>query len=269
MSAVFEARGLTFAYGRAGADRRAVLRGVDLAALPGELLALVGTNGSGKTTLLRLLAGTLAPAAGELLLFGRPAAGWGRQDLARRVAVLPQSQELPSGFRAAEVVAMGRTPHARSRFGATVEDAEAVERALLDADALDLAARQVDELSGGERQRVAVALALAQEPELLLLDEPTIHLDVAHQVALLDTIERLRARRRITVVTVLHDLAMAAVARRVAVLDAGRIVAEGAPQEVLHPALVRRVFGVAAEEWRSADGRRRLAISLPGTPTAE
>ncbi len=262
---IVEARGLAFGYRRAGAARRPVLDSVDLAIRDGELVALVGTNGSGKTTLLRLIAGSLAPDTGELFLFGRPAATWSRGQLARRVALLPQALDLPAGFRVAEVVAMGRTPHARSSFGTTDGDAAAVERALRDADALELAERRVDELSGGERQRVGVALALAQEPRLLLLDEPTIHLDVAHQVALLETIDRLRARRGIGVVSVLHDLPMAAVAPRVAVLDAGRIVADGPPAAVLDTALVRRVFGVGVEEWRAADGRRRLAVSLPSS----
>ncbi len=259
---VVEARGVAFAYG-ARPPQRHVLHDVDLVVRPGELVALVGTNGSGKTTLLRLLAGTLAPAAGSLALFGRPAAAWSRMEAARRIALLPQSLELPDGFRVGEVVAMCRLPHARSRFGSTAEDALAVERALADADVLQLAGREVSELSGGERQRVGVAMALAQEPALLLLDEPTLHLDVAHQLGLLTMIDGLRARRGLTVVAVIHDLAMAAVSPRVAVLDAGRIAADGPPETALTPALVRRVFGIGVEEWYAADGRRRLAVALP------
>ncbi len=265
---IVEARGVAFAYGARGAGgahepRRSVLRGVDLTIRPGELVALVGTNGSGKTTLLRLVAGTLAPSAGSLRLFGRPAAAWSRMEAARQIALLPQSLELPDGFRVGELVAMGRLPHARSRFGATADDAEAVERALVDADLLPLAGRDVAELSGGERQRVGVAMALAQQPALLLLDEPTLHLDVAHQVTLLEMIDGLRARRDLTVVAVIHDLAMAAVVPRVSVLDAGRIAADGPPEEALTPDLVRRVFGIGVEEWQAADGGRRLAVALP------
>jgi iron complex transport system ATP-binding protein len=156
---------------------------------------------------------------------------------------------------------MGRTPHARSRFGTTVEDEAAVERALIDADALDLAERRVEELSGGERQRVLVAMAFAQEPELLLLDEPTVHLDLGHQVALLDTIERQRRGRGLTVVAVLHDLELAArYATRVAILDGGRIAAEGPPDEVLRAPLLTRTFAVGLDEAVAADGSRHLVL---------
>lgn len=256
---------LAFGYPLTGGRRREVLRGVDLALRPGELVALVGINGGGKTTLLRLLSGVLAPTGGELELFGRPVAVWSRMELAARVAVLPQGLELPAGFRVGELVAMGRLPHARSLFGSTGEDETAVERALRDADALDLAGRTPYELSGGERQRVLLAMALAQEPELLLLDEPTLHLDLAHQLAVLETIRRLRHQRGIAVVAVLHDLALAAaLAPRVAVLDGGRLVADGSPDEVLTPELIRRVFGVQVDELFSADGVRHLALIVPG-----
>ena len=259
------ANDLAFGYPLTGGRRREVLRGVDLALRPGELVALVGVNGSGKTTLLRLLSGVLAPTGGELHLFGRPVAAWSRMELAARVAVLPQGLELPAGFRVGELVAMGRLPHARSWFGSTGQDEAAVERALRDADALDLASRTPDELSGGERQRVLLAMALAQEPELLLLDEPTLHLDLAHQLAVLETIRRLRHQRGIAVVAVLHDLALAAaLAPRVAVLDGGSLVADGSPDDVLTPELVRRVFGVQVEELFSADGVRHLALIVPG-----
>jgi iron complex transport system ATP-binding protein len=256
---VVRAEGVSFSYPLTAGRRRGVLRGVDLSVDAGELVALLGTNGSGKTTLLRLLAGTLVPDGGELLLFGRPAGSWTRMGLARRIAVLPQSLELPSGFTVGELVSMGRLPHSRSLFGATRADEEAVDRALRDADARELASRHAEELSGGERQRVLVAMALAQEPQLLLLDEPTLHLDLAHQVGLLETIRRLRRERGIAVVAVLHDLALAGVAApRVALLDEGRIVADGRPEEVLDPDLVHRVFGVAVEALRDGAGHARL-----------
>jgi iron complex transport system ATP-binding protein len=254
---------VSFGYALSGERRREVLRHVDLKLAQGELVSLVGTNGSGKTTLLRLLAGVLTPDDGTIRFGDKPLSGWRRAELAQRVAVLPQQLELPVGFRVAELVEMGRAPHARRLFAATADDERAVARALADADALDLADRFADELSGGERQRVLVAMALAQEPELLLMDEPTLHLDLAHQVAVLSTIRRLQAQRAMTVLAVLHDLNLAsAFAPRVVVLDEGAVAADGPPDAVLTPALVERTFGVTVREARDADGVRHLALRL-------
>jgi ABC-type cobalamin/Fe3+-siderophores transport system ATPase subunit len=258
---------LQFAYAQPDGGRREVLCGVSLQLARGETVALVGPNGSGKTTLLRILTGQLRPDAGVASFDGRPVAAWPRNALARRVAVLPQQLELPAGFRVAELVEMGRAPHARSLFGSTADDERAVARALADADALELAHRPADELSGGERQRVLVAMALAQEPELLLLDEPTLHLDLAHQVALLEAISRLGAQRQLTVVAVLHDLNLAAAfAPRVVVLDAGRVAADGPASSTLTPDLVGRVFGVSVEEAWTRSGGRHLALQVAGSP---
>jgi iron complex transport system ATP-binding protein len=157
---------------------------------------------------------------------------------------------------------MGRAPHATRLFGSTADDERAVHRALVDADAVDLANRFPHELSGGERQRVLVAMALAQEPELLLLDEPTLHMDLSHQVALLRAMRRLRAERGLTVLAVLHDLNLAAAfAPRVIVLHEGRVAADGAPHEVLTPDLVELVFGVCVTLARTESGDRHLALA--------
>ena len=259
--ALVAANDLVVGFPLAGGARREVLRGVDLALGRGELVALLGTNGSGKTTLLRTFSGALAPDRGTVIFDGRSVGDWRRQALARRVAVLPQQLDLPLGFRVAELVAMGRAPHARRLFASSAEDDRAIARALLDADAADLADRSAEELSGGERQRLLMAMALAQEPDLLLLDEPTLHLDLAHQVALLGAIRRLRDQRGLTVLAVLHDLNLAAAfTPRVAILDEGRVVADGPPAEVLTPDLVRRVFRVQVDEALTADGRRHLAL---------
>ncbi len=258
MTPIIELIGLSVAYGH-GATRRPVLRGIDLRVDAGELVAILGPNGSGKTTLLRAIAGTIPLAGGAVTLFGRDIARWTRTEVARRVAVLPQSMILPEGFLVRELVEMGRAPHATRWFGASRDDETAVEAALVDAGAVELADRPAEELSGGERQRVLVAMALAQGPDLLLLDEPTLHLDIRHQATLLATVDRLRARRGTTVIAVLHDLNMAVShAPRAVVLDDGRVVADGEAPSVLHPALARDVFGVVLDEAWTQDGRRFL-----------
>lgn len=251
---------------------RRVLTGIRMEVARGERLAVVGPNGSGKTTLLGVMAGTVAPAAGTVTLAGRGLPAWSRTEMARSVAVLPQSLELPAGFRVAEVVAMGRTPHARRWLGWDEDDRRAVAEALRDADAADLADRPVTELSGGERQRVLVALALAQEPSLLLMDEPTTHMDVAHAAALLGALATLQRVRDLTVVAVLHDLVLAgAWARRVVVLDGGRIAADGPPATALSAEVARQAYGVPMETVVTGAGRRlvvpHLPVSLGDPPT--
>jgi len=243
----------------AGYRGRPVLEAIDLRIVEGEAVALLGANGSGKSTLLRVLAGTLAPSAGSFHLFGRPSAAWSRLERATRVAVLPQSMELPAGLRVGEVVAMGRIPHRRSWFGTDATDERAVEHALRDADAVDLADRPVTQLSGGERQRVLVAMALAQEPQLLLLDEPTLHLDLAHQLGLVRALDRLRQTRTITVVAVLHDLNLAAGwADRSLLLHRGRLHAATGPDGGLDLRLARMAFAAPIEEARTPGGRTVL-----------
>ena len=260
---MIEVRGLLAGYRSSDGSWRQALRGVDLSVAEGEAVVLIGPNGSGKTTLLRCLAGTLPPREGQVRLWGRPVTAYGRREIARRLAVLPQSLELPAGFRVAEVVALGRAPHARRVWGSSAKDRIAVDRALLDAGAAELAERPVEELSGGERQRVLVALALAQEPEILLLDEPTAHLDVAHSVALLRSVARLQHLRGVTVVVVLHDLGLAAAwAPRVILLDEGRISADGPPDRALQPGLVRDAYGIAVEVARTDSGRGILVPYL-------
>jgi iron complex transport system ATP-binding protein len=244
----------------AGYRDRPVLAGADLAVGEGEMVALLGANGSGKSTLLRVLAGTLHPSAGSVRLLGRPIGEWSRVEIARSVAVLPQSIELPAGFRVAEVVAFGRIPHAGGWFSGSADDERAVADALRDVDAEELADRAVTELSGGERQRTLIAMALAQEPRLLLLDEPTLHLDLAHQLALVHTLERLRRVRGFSVVAVLHDLNLAAgLADRSLLLHAGRLRDAGRDGLPIDPSLAREAFGVPIEEALTADGRRVLA----------
>ena len=251
--------------GYARPARPDVRRGANLELRVGEAVVVAGTNGSGKTTLLRVAAGSLRPSRGHVELFGRPLERHGRVDVARSVAVLTQEPQLPAGFRVDEVVAFGRIPHARTLFGSSPGDADAVAAALRDADVEHLRDRAVDRLSGGERQRVALAMALAQEPRLLLLDEPTLHLDLAHQLGLLELIDRLRRTRGLAVLAVLHDLNLAAaLADRVELLMEGRLVVAGHGGDVIDPLVAARAFGVPIEAARTVDGRRVLAIgALP------
>jgi iron complex transport system ATP-binding protein len=229
---------------RAGYGDREVVRGVDLAAHGGELVALVGPNGAGKSTLLRVLAGLLRPAAGTVTIGGQDVVAMERATAARHIAVVPQIFETLFPFSVREIVALGRT----SRLGPLGlpgrDDARAVTRALEELGSIDLADRRIDRISGGERQRAVLAMALAQESEVLLLDEPTAHLDPAHQRATLERVARLSRDRDLATVAVLHDLNLAsALASRVIVMADGVVVRDGEPREVITAALVREVFG--------------------------
>ena len=241
-SALVDVRGVRFAYGE-----RAVLHDVSLAVAAGEFVGLLGPNGSGKSTLLRVIGGGLRPSAGEVLLAGRPVGALPRGEVARRVAVVEQTPLLPDGFTAAELVLLGRTPHLRAWQTEGSVDYQAAWRALVAAECADLAARRLGELSGGERQRVALARALAQEPELLLLDEPTAHLDLGIARDIIATLLRLNRDAGLTVLAVFHDINLAAAScPRLALLHEGRIIADGSPGAVLAPHLLKRAYGYEA-----------------------
>ena len=246
MSDGLRAEHLSFAYGT-----RPVLRDVSLDVGRGEAVALLGANGSGKSTLLHLLSGTLAPDTGLARWGGEDIAFLARRVRAQRIALLPQVFQVSFAFTCRELVALARTPYIASFGHEGARDHAAVARALELTGTSALAERSVLELSGGERQRVLIALALAQEPELLLLDEPTAQLDAAHQVALLGLVLELARRSSLTVVATLHDLNLAALFfERIAVLHDGRIVADGAPSAVLTQDLVRRVYDAEAHILR-------------------
>lgn len=230
-----------------------IIEGLSMQLYPGEMLGVLGPNGAGKSTLIKLLARTLAPLTGAVLLGGRPLTAFGRFELAREVAVVEQSPATPAGFTVREVVTMGRAPHL-GLFGAPGRaDHEAVEGALEATGTLRLAGRNVETLSGGEAQRVIFARALAQEPRFLLLDEPTSHLDLKFQVELL-THARRQARAGTGVLVVAHDLNLAARScDRLIVLSEGELVTEGAPQEVLTEELIRDVYGARVRVLEQVD----------------
>jgi len=230
-----------------------VLAGLDLTLEPGELLLLAGRNGAGKTTLLRIAAGLLPPDSGQALLAGRPIAGFTRRQLGRRVAFVPQETGVPFPFTAGQLVLLGRTPHLGLLAFESKADVAAAEAALARLGLEALVDRSVLELSGGERQLVQLARALAQETELLLLDEPTAHLDLAHRALVLRCLREL-AREGRAVLVVSHDLAAASYANRVAFLAAGRIAAVGTPAQVIRPELLRSTFGVEAEVLATPGG---------------
>lgn len=231
-----------------------VLRGVSLAVQPGEMTAVIGPNGSGKSTLLRIAGRLLRPQSGEVRFDGRDARSIPPREFARRVAFLPQAPEAPADLAVVELVARGRHPHRGLLGGSTERDREAVERALVLAGVEHLRHRTVATLSGGERQRAWVALALAQEPDMLLLDEPTTFLDIGHQVELLALLARLNEEQGLTVLMVMHDLPQAAhYARRLIAMRAGLLVAEGTPDDVLTEAQVEAVFGVAVRVYRDPE----------------
>jgi iron complex transport system ATP-binding protein len=227
-------------------DAEPVLRGIDLRLERGEMLALIGPNGAGKSTLLRLVSGILQPRRGQAFLENHDLAALSRtpREVARRVAVVPQDGPTPTGLTVREMVTLGRTPYVRLMLGPTATDREAVNWAMSAAGVVDLSERFVEELSGGERQRVILARALAQQPRLLLLDEPTANLDLHHQVAILELVRGLTRDQGLTVLAAVHDLQLAALyCDRVALLHAGRIVSQGPPEAVLTEPLLLEAFG--------------------------
>ena len=224
---------------------RAILRDVSFRLDPGERVALIGPNGAGKSTLLRVLAGTLKPTVGRMELGGTSLASLERSEVARRLAVVPQQTALPFAMRVEEVVALGRLPHEAPLRGSRPADRAAVAAAIDRVGLGHLLGRDARELSLGERQLVLLALAVAQEAPVLLLDEPTVHLDLRHQVEAMELLQDLNERDGTALVAVLHDLGLAShFFPRLVLIAHGRILADGPPDEVLTDERIRDVFNV-------------------------
>jgi iron complex transport system ATP-binding protein len=259
MSSLLEARGVGFSYGDTP-----VLTGVDFDLHASELVMLIGPNGAGKSTLLHLLLGLLEPNAGAVYASGTPIGDLTRREIARRLAFVPQDVRSDFAFTVRELVSMGRTPHLGRFRPEGPADVDAVERALATTETKALSDRAASELSGGERQRVHLARALAQDTDVLLLDEPTANLDVEHQLQILRLVERLTQAGRAAVVA-LHDLSLAArFATRIVVLASGRIAAAGAPEEVITEETLRLHFRIRARIAR--DGETGTLTVVPLEP---
>jgi iron complex transport system ATP-binding protein len=249
---------VSFAYHRALA-----LDGVSFRIAPGEMVGLLGPNGAGKSTILKLAAGTLRPKAGRVCLLDDEASRLHRREAARRVAVVPQEFTVQLPYTVRQIVEMGRTPRLNLLGTLGAEDHTAVDSALATTNITHLADRVFNELSGGERQRVLLALALAQEGHILLLDEPTAHLDIRWQIETLELLRRLNAERGLTILAALHDLNLAARYFSRLILLNKRVVADGPPSRALEQELLGAVYG-AAVTVGVLGGEEHLSVLPPG-----
>ncbi|HZR43394.1 MAG TPA: ABC transporter ATP-binding protein [Ktedonobacteraceae bacterium] len=237
---LLDMQGVSFGY-----RQHVLFYNVSLQVAAGEMVGLLGPNGSGKTTLLRLLSGVLQPQQGHILLEGRDLQQWGRRGAARRIAVVPQELHVPFAFTVEHMIGLGRTPFVHSFWGSrTKHDREIMRDAMVTTEVFELSERIFNELSGGERQRVMIAMALAQQPAILLLDEPTSHLDIKYQIETLELVQRLNRERKVAIIAAMHDLNLAARYFPRLLLFQRGVVADASPAEVLEPHLLSRVYGI-------------------------
>jgi iron complex transport system ATP-binding protein len=262
MSLAIEIRDLSFSYGS-----KKVLQGISLNVDRGEMVGIIGPNGSGKTTLLKILSLVLTPGRGKVLLNGKEILGYGRQALSRLVAVVPQESLVSFPYTAAEVVLMGRASlHGPFALDGK-RDLEVAGEALRATETLSLADRYLHELSGGEKQRVIIARALAQEPDGLLLDEPSAFLDIRHQLQIHDLMGRLNRERGLTVLSTLHDLNLAALFfPRIVMLREGSVYRDGSPRDVLTEETIREVYGIRVRVQEGASGGRPQVVLSSSIP---
>ena len=237
------------------------LHHVSLAVRKSQRVALLGPNGSGKTTILKLATGLLSPKEGEIILEDTDIGKLSRKQIAQKIAVVPQYFNIPFAFSVEEIVMLGRTPFINTFSGESKGDYMAVKYALDITKIEDLKTRSFNELSGGERQRVILAMALAQQPHLLLLDEPTTHLDINHQIEMLKLVKQLNIEQGTTIIAAMHDLNLAALYfERIILLKDGRIVADGTPQEVLTSHLIKDIFSVAVQVEQHPTGVPHIVL---------
>jgi len=267
MTALVEFRDVAFAYPAPARPRERpfAFPALRFSIEEGEIFGVIGPNSAGKTTLLRLLTRVLAPARGDILLDGRSVRSLTRWQLAREVAVVPQEAPRPFPFTVQELVLMGRYPHAPRRFFEDAADLAAAREAMSATGTLPLAPLPLDQLSGGERQRALLARALAQGPRLLVLDEPTAHLDLRYQADTVDLLRRLNRERGVGVLLVSHDLNLASeLCDRVLLLREGAVVRVGTPEEVLEQSTLESVFGCRVSvDKNQTSGRPVVQVAWP------
>lgn len=253
----------------AGYKDRTVLKEISLTIQPGEMVGILGPNGAGKSTLFNVVSGLLAPTAGTMRIFGMDLWRTPPRERARAIAVVPQELDIPVPYTVEEVVMMGRTVSLGRFSGPGHHDRQAVERAMVYTDVVDIRSRPLNELSGGERQRAIVAMVLAQEPRIILMDEATSHLDINHRLEIMQLVERLNREEGVTVMMISHDLQMAAeFSRRLIVLHNGQIAADGTPAVVLTPEMLRRVYNCEVCVCQDPKSGGLSILAAPRLPAA-
>jgi len=260
VTSAVDIRSLGYAYGHTQ-----VLENLTFSIAEGDFFVIIGPNGSGKTTLMKMMAGIQKPAAGSVRVLGRPILRYSRKALAQRIAYVPQNMPSDFPFSVMEIVKMGRTPYQGVLGLESEEDLAKARQAIAFTGIEHLAGRRLSQLSGGECQRVFIARAICQEPQLILLDEPTASLDLSHQVRIMDLMEKLRAEKQITVIMVSHDVNLAAMyGNRLLLLDRGRITEIGSPKEVLTYQTLEKSYGCTLLVDKNPLGEFPRVTLVPG-----
>ena len=257
---ILQLKDVSFAYHRAP-----VIQSLSLKVEPGEFIGVLGPNGSGKSTLLKLLGGILKPGSGTVFLKDKPLNDYKRKTLAQSIAWLPQEHGMAFSFRVGEIVLMGRHPYLSPMTFEGQKDFDIADQAMTTTDTAHLSARQFSDISGGEKQRVMMASAIAQEPEVLLLDEPTTALDIKYQLEIINILDRLNRSDGMTLILAMHDMHLASkYCRRLILIDQGKIVKDGTPEEVLQKEVLESVYGVQLKVFH--DPEDGSILITPETP---